>query len=97
MPGSDRNRNLSGYPTRASVRVYQPRQSFHAPLISKPTSLRSVRMLLVCELVTILGVNGFALHEVKIKVRVLDTYMPCSCTLSRCISIRDSTEFQSAR
>src|SRR5579863_9202383 len=30
---------------------------------------------LVCELVTILGVNGFALHEVKIKVRLLDTYI----------------------
>ena len=28
---------------------------------------------LVCELVTILGVNGFAWHEVKIEVRVLDT------------------------
>ncbi len=30
---------------------------------------------LVCELITILGVNGFAGHEVKIKVRVLDTYI----------------------
>jgi hypothetical protein len=28
----------------------------------------------VCELITILGVNGFALREVKIKVRGLDTY-----------------------
>ena len=33
----------------------------------------------VCEFVTILGVIGFALHEVKIKVRVLD--MPCSGAL----------------
>ena len=30
---------------------------------------------LVCELVTIFGVNGFASHEVNIKVRVLDAYM----------------------
>jgi|ERR1700722_763937 hypothetical protein len=30
---------------------------------------------LVGELVTILGVNGFASHEVKIKVRLLDTYV----------------------
>jgi len=30
---------------------------------------------LVCELVTIFGVNGFAWHEVNLKVRVLDTYM----------------------
>ena len=30
---------------------------------------------LVCELVTILGVNGFASHEVNVKVRVLDAYM----------------------
>ena len=49
-----------GYPTHASVRVYQPRLSFNAP---------------VCELVTILGVNSFALHELKVKVCVLNTYM----------------------
>src|SRR5580704_11794519 len=30
---------------------------------------------LVCELVTIFGVNGFAWHEVKIKVRIFDTYI----------------------
>src|SRR5450755_3858256 len=30
---------------------------------------------LVCELVTIFGVNGFAWHEVKIKILVLDTYI----------------------
>jgi hypothetical protein len=29
----------------------------------------------VCELVTILGVNGFASHEVNIEARVLDAYM----------------------
>jgi hypothetical protein len=30
---------------------------------------------MVCELVTILGVNGFARHEVKIKVREFDAYI----------------------
>jgi hypothetical protein len=30
---------------------------------------------LVCELVTIFGVNGFLWHKVKVKVRVLDVYM----------------------
>jgi hypothetical protein len=36
---------------------------------------------LVCELITILGVNGFALHEVNIKVCVLDAYMLLSRAL----------------
>ena len=30
---------------------------------------------LVCKLVTIFGVNGFASHEVNVKARVLDTYV----------------------
>ncbi|MGA8671001.1 MAG: hypothetical protein WB679_14050 [Terracidiphilus sp.] len=36
---------------------------------------------LVCELIAILGVNGFASHEVKIKVRVLDPYILLLCAL----------------
>jgi hypothetical protein len=55
------------------VRAYQPRQSFHAPLKTDISEKRSNAP--VCELVTIFGVNGFAPHEVNIKVRVLDAYM----------------------
>ena len=44
---------------------------------------------LICELIAILGVNGFAWHEVKIKVCVLDTYM----LLSRALKVHLDPRF----
>ena len=41
----------------------------------KTDFLEKASNALVRELVTILGVNGFASHEVKIEIRVLDTYI----------------------
>src|ERR1700677_2181228 len=48
---------------------------FPCPSSLKPGVAEKRSNALVCELITILGVNGFAWHEVKIKVRVLDTYI----------------------
>jgi len=59
-------RKREGVPT-ASV--------FPCPSDLKTDLFKKALNALVCELVTILGVNGFAWHEVKIKVRVLDTYI----------------------
>ena len=51
---------------------------------------------LISELVAIFSVNGFAWHEMNIKV-ACSILTSCSRTLSRCISIRDSFEFQITR
>jgi hypothetical protein len=48
---------------------------FPCPSDLKTDLVEKASNALVCELVTILGVNGFAWQEVKIKVRVLDTYI----------------------
>ena len=48
---------------------------FPCPSDLKTDLFEKASNALVCELITILGVNGFAPHEVKIKVRVLDAYI----------------------
>jgi hypothetical protein len=55
----------------ARVRVYQPRLPFHVPFHVKIVFLEEASNTPVCELITILGVNGFAWDEMTIKVRLL--------------------------
>jgi hypothetical protein len=52
-----------------------PAAVFPCPSDLKTDLFEKASNALVCELVTIFGVNGFASHEVNIKVRVLDAYM----------------------
>jgi hypothetical protein len=59
-------RKREGVPTAT---VFPCPSDLKTDLFEKPSNAQ------VCELVTIFGVNGFAWHEVKIKVRVLDTYI----------------------
>ena len=48
---------------------------FPCPSNLKTGSLKKHPNTFVCELITILGVNGFAWHEVKIKFRMFDPYI----------------------
>jgi len=59
-------RKREGVPTAT---VFPCPSDLKADLFEKPLNAQ------VCELITILGVHGFAWHEVKIKVRVLDNYI----------------------
>ena len=56
------------------MNVYQPRPCSMPPDL-KTDPFEKASNAMVCELVTILGVNGFARHEVKIKVREFDAYI----------------------